>query len=285
MLSCRIVLLRFVLGCALAVPSLALAASPVWKVTAPGGGTLYLGGSVHALHSSEGALPPAFDLALAKSSRLVTEAEEPDKAESERVRIASEYPKGDSLKNHVDPRTYDYLKRFFGLLGMPEAKMARYRPWALTLVLWSPELSGLSSDLGVESQLRKRARAKGKPISGLVSAREQMNVFLGLTDKQSEAVLLLTFIPTAGSREVNMMKAWRRGDMDVLWKQSRAAFAEYPAFGERVLEARNRRWMPKIEGYLRSDRVAFVVVGSAHLGGPEGLLSLLKKGGYRIEQL
>lgn len=283
--SCRLILFRFVLGCVLAVPSLALAASPVWKVTAPGGGTLYLGGSIHALRSSDGALPPAFGLALAKSSRLILESDDPDKAESERIRKSGEYPKGDSLKNHVDPRTYDYLKRFFGLLGMPEAKMARYRPWMLTLALWSPDLSGFSSELGVESQLMRRARAKGKPISGLVSAREHMNVFVGLTDKQSEAVLLLTFIPTAGSPEGNMMNAWRRGDVDVLWKQSRAAFAEYPAFGERVLEARNRRWLPKIEGYLRSDRISFVVVGSAHLGGPEGLLTLLRKRGYQLEQL
>ncbi|MEO5721088.1 MAG: TraB/GumN family protein [Chthoniobacterales bacterium] len=285
MVSCRLVLLRFLLGCALAVPSLALAASPVWKVTAPSGGTLYLGGSIHALKSSDGALPPAFNLALAKSSRLILESDDPDKAESKRMQKAGEYPKGDSLKNHVDPRTYDYLKSFFGLLGIPEAKMARYRPWMLTLGLWSPDLSGFSSDLGVESQLTKRARAKGKPISGLVSAREHMDVFVGLTDKQSEAVLLLTFIPTDGGPKVNMMSAWRRGEMDVLWKQSRAAFAEYPAFAERVLEARNRRWMPKIEGYLRSDRIAFVVVGSAHLGGPEGLLTLLKKRGYQLEQL
>jgi uncharacterized protein YbaP (TraB family) len=43
--------------------------------------------------------------------------------------------------------------------------------------------------------------------------------------------------------------------------------------------------MPKIEGYLRSGQTQMVVVGFAHLGGPGGLLALLKKRGYQLEQL
>src|SRR5438128_9481124 len=36
----------------------------VWKVTAPKGGTLYLGGSVHALRSIDYPLPPAYNRAF-----------------------------------------------------------------------------------------------------------------------------------------------------------------------------------------------------------------------------
>lgn len=259
------------------------AASPVWKVTGANGETLFLGGSVHALRSSDGALPPAFDEALGKSARVVFDTETPAKSELEKMRKSGEYPEGDSLKKHVDPRTYNYLKRIFGLLGVPEAKMARYRPWLLTVFLWSPELRGLSSDLGVEGRLTKRARAQGKRTSGLVTAREHLGTFTGLSDRQSEAVLLMTFIPTSSGSGAEMMSAWRRGDVDFLWRRTRSSFSEYPAFGERVLEARNRRWLPKVEGYLRSGEVYFVVVGSAHLGGPEGLLALLRQRGYSIE--
>ena len=261
------------------------AASPVWKVTDDKGHTLFLGGSIHAMRGSEGAIPTAFGEALAKSSHLVFEAETETKSETEKMRKSGEYPAGDSLKNHVDPRTYDYLKRFFGLIGMPEAKMARYRPWLLTIYLWSPELRGMSSNFGVESRLTKQARAKGKKMSGLVSWREQMEVFTGLSERQSEAVLLMTFIPTTSNAGANMMSAWRRGDVDSLWRQTRGGFAEYPSFGERLLEARNRRWMPKVESLLQGGEACFVVVGAAHLGGPEGLLNLLKQRGYQLEQL
>jgi hypothetical protein len=104
------------------------AGSPVWKVTHPAGGKLYLGGSVHALRKSDYPLPQAFDRAFADSSRLVFEVD--DKAvATEKIVKSGEYPRGDSLKNHVDPRTYDYMKRFFALVGVPEAKFSRYRPW------------------------------------------------------------------------------------------------------------------------------------------------------------
>ena len=261
------------------------AASPVWKVTdAQGNGTLFLGGSIHALRQSDYPLPVAFDRAFEKSDRLVFEDEE-GKAESEKILKSGQYPRGDSLKNHVDPRTYAYVIKLFGLLGAPEAKVAKCRPWLLTLMLWSPGLHGLSQDLGVEGHFRQRARASAKPVSGLVSAREHLRVFTGLSDRQSEGVLLLTFIPQQSGSYTDMVGAWKRGEADRLWRNTRAAFADYPAFGERILEARNHVWLPTVESFLRSGKTYFVIVGMGHLGGPEGLLSLLKQRGYRVEQM
>jgi hypothetical protein len=39
----------------------------------------------------------------------------------------------------------------------------------------------------------------------------------------------------------------------------RSAFADFPAFRERLIDARNRDWIPKIERDLRSGHVYFVV--------------------------
>lgn len=256
----------------------------MWRITAAKGGTLYLGGSIHALRKSDYPLPSAFDRAFEKSERLVFEDEE-GKAETSKIIKSGEYPAGDSLKNHVDPRTYAYVVKVFALLGAPEAKVARCRPWLLTLMLWSPGLRGLSSDLGVEGLLGQRARASKKPVSGLVSAREHMNVFAGLSDRQSEGVLLLTFIPSRGLPYAGMLSAWKNGEADRIWRETHASFADYPAFGERLIEARNRVWIPKIESFLQSGHTHFVVVGMGHMGGPEGLLNLLKNRGYEIEQL
>ena len=258
------------------------AAAPVWKVTAPDGATLYLGGSIHALRKADHPLPQAFDRALANSARVIFEVEgEPSAA----LIKSGEYPKGDTLKNHVDPRTYSYLTKVFNRMGVPESKFSRYRPWLLTVMLMSPSLRGLSADLGVEGYVKQRARAAKKPTSGLVGVREHMSVFTGLTDRQSEGVLLLNFIPSTGDSYSSMVSTWKRGDAETAWRNTRAGFADYPAFGERILDARNRLWIPKIEGYLRSGQTCMVVVGLAHMGGPHGVLALLKARGYQIEQL
>jgi uncharacterized protein YbaP (TraB family) len=54
---------------------------------------------------------------------------------------------------------------------------------------------------------------------------------------------------------------------------------------QRLLVERNKDWMPKIEALFSRKGRAFVVVGAAHLVGPDGLLAQLKAKGYAIEQL
>ncbi len=261
--------------------------SCVWKVTGPKGGTLYLGGSVHALSGSDYPLPAAFNRAFDASDRIAFEVDEKTLQESGRAADrAGRYRRGDSLKNHVDPRTYEYLRRFFAILKVPEEKYASYRPWYLALMLQAPQLHGLSTDLGVEGFLLRRARANHKPITGLESGREHMAVFSELSDRESEAVLLLTFIPQEETDSAKAMTAaWRRGDADWLARQIKKSYADFPAFAARVIDQRNRNWIPKIERFLASGHTYFVVVGAGHLGGPNGLLALLRARGCRIEQL
>ena len=260
----------------------------VWKIIGPSGGTLYVGGSIHALRSTDYPLPGAYNRAFDATTRLALEVE-PRALESSSAALlrAGKYPSNDSLKNHVDPRTYDYLRRVFGLMKISEEKFSRYRPWLLTLLLESPGMSGFSHDLGVDEFITNRARANGKQVVGLESASEHNAVFSGLSDRQSEALLLVQFIPAgnnAGGSD-RLMNAWRRGDVDALASSTRAAYSDFPAFGERLLGARNRRWAPKLESYLKSGQTYFVVVGAAHLGGSDGLLALMRARSCKVEQL
>jgi len=264
-------------------------AASVWKVTSGAGNVLYLGGSIHALKSTDYPLPSAYNRAFDASDRLVCEVDPKALDESSKGLLkAGEYPKGDSLKNHVDPRTYDYLRRLFKLMEVPETKFARYRPWFLSLMLQAPASYGMSETLGVEEFLMRRAQANAKPVLGLESAREHADIFLGLSDRQSEAMLLIMFIPAergSGRAGNALADAWRRGDADTDTRIFMDGFRDYPLLADRLLTNRNRKWIPKIEGYLRSGRTYFVVAGAAHMGGPNGVLALLRQRGYRIEQL
>ena len=50
---------------------------------------------------------------------------------------------------------------------------------------------------------------------------------------------------------------------------------------QRLLVARNRNWLPQLEALFTRPGRAFVVVGAAHLVGPDGLIAMLKAKGYR----
>src|SRR5947209_10327378 len=195
------------------------AARAVWRMTNARGQTLYISGSIHALRSVDYPLPPEFNRAFEASSRLAFEVDQNALMRSSRDLFKlGKYPAGDSLNNHVDPRTYDYLRRLFGLMKVPEKEFATYRPWLLSLILESPTVAGLSENLGVEEFLMRRANANKKPTVGLETASEHAAVFSGESDKQAEATLLLTFIPQAeGISGLDLVKAWRRGDVETLW--------------------------------------------------------------------
>jgi uncharacterized protein YbaP (TraB family) len=58
-----------------------------------------------------------------------------------------------------------------------------------------------------------------------------------------------------------------------------------PQMYQRLLVERNKNWLPKIEALFAARGRALVVVGAAHLVGPDGVLAMLKAKGYTVEQL
>lgn len=258
----------------------------VWKITSPDGRVAYLGGSQHKLRSTDYPLPAAFNRAFDLCQRIAFEVEpEGSRRLGDQMEKMGSYPSNDSLRNHVDPRTYDYVVKVFGRAGLPEAKVARLRAWYLHMLVGR---GGPGGDLGVEAYLMRRAAATEKKIEGLATPQEHMRVFSGLSDKEAEALLLLTFIPRKGPKGPEglerMTNAWRRGEYEFLARAIHDSYADFPAMAERLLGARNRAWIPKIEGYLRSGQTYFIVAGAAHMGGRDGLLALLRARGFAIEQ-
>jgi len=270
------------------IASHALASGCVYKITGPQGGTLYLGGSWHLLRRVDYPLPAAYNRAFDAASRLSFEIAPNDmESMSKGLAHAGEYPRGDNLKSHVDPRTYDYLKRFFALTNLPEEKFSRYRPWFLAMSLRDGNNNEFLGRLGIESFFGRRAQANGKKVTGLESAREHMEVFSGLSDRAGEALLLISLMPADKSSPdfSRMINAWRQGDIDFLANAVYAAYRDFPAMANRLVADRNRKWIPELEQYLRSGQTYFVIVGAAHLGRSEGVISLLKARGYQVQQI
>src|SRR3954467_12206613 len=86
-------------SCAVALSSASAHAACVWKVSDAGGHTLYLGGSIHSLQSTDYPLPSAYNRAFDLSNRIVFEDD--GKASPYTIRRflkSGEYSKSDTLK-------------------------------------------------------------------------------------------------------------------------------------------------------------------------------------------
>ncbi len=141
-------------GCALlaalsfTVTTARAATACVWRVTnAPA--PFYLVGTIHALSGKDYPLPKAYDQALHDSQQFFFEID-PDRRSGDKFSklfaAAAAYPKGDDIRHHIHPQTWNFLaKRFrasnllgngwwFGEQYIPG--LQNIRAWAIAYYLW-----------------------------------------------------------------------------------------------------------------------------------------------------
>jgi len=146
--------------------------------------------------------------------------------------------------------------------------------------------AGFEASLGLDKYFFDKAVTAGKELIVLETAESQIDRFDTMPEALQEQMLRGTLADLdAQNRDLKaIVSAWQRGDIGALEKTLLAGFAESPAAYASLLVERNRNWMPQIEACLTRTTPCLVVVGAAHLVGPDGLIALLRAKGYRVEQ-
>ena len=275
--------------------------SPVAQTTAAGkhflwtvrsdANVLYLAGSVHALSADAYPLPAVFEKAFEASGTLVEELDLADATSVSAMPMLLAkglYGDGRTFESAVSKETAAMVAQYFKQTGLPPAMLSRMKPWMVMLMLTALQLqkAGLDASLGVDKYFYDKAVAAKKPVIGLETAEFQIDRFDKMPDAVQEQMLrtTLTELDKQASELKSMILAWQRGDTATLEKNVRTSFAAYPAAYESLIADRNRNWIPQLQACLSRPRPCFVVVGAAHMVGPDGLLALLQQKGYRVEQ-
>ena len=262
-----------------------------WKVAGKGG-AVYLVGSVHLLSSDFYPLPPSLDAAYKDSDLLLEEvdmAELTDPTSQMALLSKGMLPSSTPLDTVISPATYALLTKRAEALGVPAAPFKMLKPWmaALTLVQLEWQQAGFDPQLGLDKHFYDRAKADGKTTQGLETSEYQVSRLDGLSMDQQER-LLAESVKELDEERANMKKlvdGWRAGDVAAVERIVLSELKAEPALYQRLLVERNRNWLPKIEALFARPRRALVVVGAAHLVGPDGLIAALKAKGYTVEQL
>jgi hypothetical protein len=177
------------------------------------------------------------------------------------------------------------------LKGLPmAAELIRpMKPWMvmLTLTAMQVQQAGLDPALGLDQHFFDRATKARKTVIGLETAESQIDRFDKMPEPLQEQMLRTTLDELGmQNKEIgSMVAAWRRGDAPTIERDLVRALQKYPAAYQSLIVERNHNWMPQLEQCLTRTTPCMVVVGAAHLVGPDGLLTLLQRKGYRIEQL
>jgi uncharacterized protein len=274
-----------------AAPQAQTARNFIWKVTSQGG-ALYLVGSVHLLTRDYYPLSPALEAAYKDASLLVEEADMGElEAPASQFKLLSRglLPANQSLDSVLSPATYQIVTRRVGELGIPIEPLKRFKPWmlALTLVQLEWQKAGFDGSLGLDRHFYDRAKTDGKAVQGLETIDFQVSLFDGMTMEDQDKLLAdsLKDVDAERANVVKLVDAWKIGDATGMERLMLEDMKDEPVMYERLLVNRNRSWLPKLDALLTRPGRAFVVVGAAHLIGPDGLLALFRAKGYKVEQL
>ena len=262
----------------------------LWKVHS-GSGYLFLAGSIHALSADVYPLSPAFEQAFLASGTLV---EEIDLGETESLAAAPAilargmYVDGRRFDTTVSKETANLVATRLKEAGLPVEMFQVMKPWMvmLTVAAIEAQKAGLDPKFGLDKHFYDRAKAAGKPVVGLETAESQIDRLDKMPDALQEQLLrsALSEAETTRNSLKTIISAWKRGDTATLEKTLLSDFTEYPAAYRSLIVERNQNWTPQIDACLTRPQPCLVVVGAAHIIGPDGLLTLLQGKGYKIEQ-
>jgi len=289
--SCRVMLSALVVVLGVSQASVPAAGrSFLWKAT-NARGSLYLVGSVHMLSKDYYPLAPALEAAFKDSDLLVEEADLGDMLSPETaVQTLSRgmLQDGQTLDKVLSPSTYALVRKRVTDLGLPAEMLNSFKPWmiAITLEAFEYQKAGFDAEHGLDKHFYDRAKSNGKPVQGLETVEYQLSRFDEMTLAQQDHLLVQTLkdVDTERAAISQVADAWKNGDAPAVERIVLRSLKDDPVMYQRLLVERNRNWMPKLEALVGHSR-PFVVVGAAHLVGPDGLLTMLKAKGYQVEQL
>jgi len=263
----------------------------LWKATARSGGALYLVGSVHLLSQDSYPLSPALEAAYKDSDLLVEEADLGEMGASAQLTFLSRgmLPSTTPLDKVLSPATYALLQKHVDALNIPLEPLKLLKPWMLAQMLevmqW--QKAGFDPELGLDKHFYDQAQSEGKKVQGLETLEFQVSLFDNMTMPEQDQLLAETLkeVATEQTNRSKLMDAWKAGDAPTVEGVVLAALKQDPKLYQRLLVDRNKAWIPQLEALFSRKGRTFVVVGAAHLVGPDGLISMLRAKGYTVEQM
>lgn len=277
-----------------APPTAAPQGPALWRIS-DGDSRVYLFGTLHLLPEGVTWKTPAYEAAMADAETTVVEADvESSYARNVVASIVAERglnPSAQSLRAVIGAKRFDALAALAKRYGVSSTKLERMRPWLamMSVSLAAMDHAGLHRSRGVERTILTDADAARDKRNYLETAEAQIKALASLDDGPDMLANIDLSLDQLAKFEDTippMVEAWRKGDLAELERISSADTRRTaPRAHDIILVQRNRNWIPRIEGWLAKKHDYFVACGTAHLVGPDSVIAMLEKKGYKVERI
>jgi len=172
-------------------------------------------------------------------------------------------------------------ERFQQITNLPLQMLDHFKPFMAISLLTINTLS-CKEKSSPETEFAKIAKENKVPNLGLETIDEQIAVIDKWSlDSQIHALTESVLHFDSSKRALKEMIAiYKQRNVDSLYQYMKEKGTS-DDFELDMLITRNHNWVPIIEMAIKQ-QPAFFVVGAGHLGGPDGVLNLLRKRGYRL---
>lgn len=265
-------------------------APALWRADGPAG-PVWLFGSIHALPEGVRWQTDALDQAAAASDRLVIEVlglEDPRLIAEAFARLGTSDGQP-PLSARVDAPLLNRARELQSESGISDRQMGSLESWAaaLTFANVATRPLELSGERGVEQILSARFRDRAKPVVALETVEQQLGYFDRLPADDQRA-LLAAVVRDSDDSIANfrtLLARWLDGDVAGLAETADTGILSRPEIRAAILTGRNRDWARQIDAMVRRGERPLVVVGAAHLAGPDSVQAELAARGYVVERL
>ncbi len=272
----------------------------LWRIETPGVSTpSYLFGTIHMIGSKDFLISDSLMRVLNRVDEIYFEI---DPAEMTNIAaqmslMSKAVMRGDTtLRDLLSAEEYGRVDAHFSKLGLPMFLLNRVKPLFLSaLVATEPgELAGMmggddadEEDGGgmksYELELNEIARKAEKTIGGLETSAFQMSLFDSIP-LQAQAKMLLDAIdmPAGSEGGLDQLAAlYTSGDVDAMYAMTVSESSGLGNMEQLLIVNRNRNWIAPIKSSAAKGATLFAV-GAGHLGGPEGVVRLLRAEGLTL---
>lgn len=259
----------------------------LWEVSGNGlKKSSYLFGTFHLMCKGDILLSEQLKKAVANADAVYMELDMDDPAVVMGGLLMINMKGGKKLHDLYTEEEYKKVSSYFkDSLRMPITFLESTKPYFLIALLY-PKMMPCKTVSGVEEELVRLAKQENKTINGLETMQFQASVFDSIPyEKQAQELLKSIDSMAAYSKYFDTMvqvyKNQQLSQMESLFSNSEFGMEEHQDI---LLDKRNENWVALLKGIM-SKQPVFVAVGAGHLVGKNGLISLLKKKGYKVRPL
>jgi uncharacterized protein YbaP (TraB family) len=283
--TCRLALLL------LALQTAAAPALPLWELTGTSNRITLLG-SIHFLRAADYPLAPAIMSALDDADIVLMEIDMDDldpAASAVTVAALARDGEGRTLPELLGPRAWKAASTEARRLGLDLGPLAPFEPWYAAVMVTQLRLAQLGFDpsLGVESRMAADAALKGKEIRGLETLQSQLGTLDSLSADAQREFLQSTLEEAGeiGDMADDMIAAWKSGDVRALDADMLEGVRDQPEVYRALIVRRNEQFADAIGNLADGNKDYLVVIGTLHLVGPDSVLRMLERAGFRSRQI